>query len=78
MVMKGDFDFEAEEDGLSFGLGNDEEDDEDEVAGSWQDGSTAIGITSVNITVLIVLTSMDFILKVAVQQWLRQEKNGMF
>jgi hypothetical protein len=32
--MKGDFDFEAEEDGLSFGLGNDEEDDEDEVAGS--------------------------------------------
>ena len=30
MVMNGDFDFEAEEeDGLSFGLGNDEEDDEE-------------------------------------------------
>jgi hypothetical protein len=28
MVMKGDIDFEAEEeDGLSFGLGNDEEDE---------------------------------------------------
>jgi hypothetical protein len=29
--MKGDTDFEAEEDGLSFGLGNDEE-EKDEVA----------------------------------------------
>ena len=71
MVMKGDFDFETEEEGLSFGLGNDEEDDEDEVANSWQDGSTAINITSINIIVLTVLTPMDFILKVVVQQWLR-------
>jgi hypothetical protein len=29
--MKGELDFEAEEDGISFGLGNDE-DEEDEVA----------------------------------------------
>ena len=71
--MKGDIDFEAEEeDGLSFGLGNDGE-DEDEVADSWQDANTAI-----NITVLTVLTSMDFILKVVVHQWLRLEKNGIF
>lgn len=76
--MKGDFDFEAEEEGLSFGLGNDEEDDEDEVANSWQDGSTAINIMSINIIVLTVLTSKDFIPKVVVHQWLRLEKNGIF
>jgi hypothetical protein len=35
MVMKGELDFEAEgEDGFSFGLGNDEEDEEDEAADS--------------------------------------------
>jgi hypothetical protein len=32
--MKGDFDFETEEEGLSFGLGNDEEDEEDDAADS--------------------------------------------
>ena len=48
MVMKGDFDFEAEENGLSFGLGNDEEDEEDEAADSWQVANTAISIMSVN------------------------------
>jgi hypothetical protein len=32
--MKGDFDSEAEEEGLSFGLEIDEEDDEDEIADS--------------------------------------------
>ena len=70
IVMKGDFDFEAEEEGLSFGLGNDEEDDEDEVANSWQDGSTAINIMSIDIIVLTVFTPIDFILKVVVQQQL--------
>lgn len=50
--MKGELDFEAEEDGLSFGLG----DEEDEVADSW--ASTLF--------VLTVLTLMDFILKVVV------------
>ena len=75
--MEGELYFEAEEeDGLSFGLGND--DDDDEIADSWQEGSTAINITSINITVLTVLTSMDFILKVVVHQWLRLGKNGIF
>jgi hypothetical protein len=74
--MKGELDFEAEEDGLSFGLGDEE--DEDEVADSWQDANIAISITSINIIVLTVLTPMDFILKVVVQQWLRQEKSGIF
>ena len=72
--MKGELDFEAEEDGLSFGLG----DEEDEVADSWLDANTAISITSINIIVLTVLTPMDFILEVVVQQWLRQEKSGIF
>jgi hypothetical protein len=30
MVMKGDFDFEAEDDGLSFGLDNEEEEMDEE------------------------------------------------
>ena len=34
MVMKGDFDFEAEDDGLSFGLDNEEEEMNEE-ADSW-------------------------------------------
>ena len=72
--MKGELDFEAEEDGLSFGLGDEEE---DEVADSWQDANTAISITSINIIVLTVRTPMDFILKVVVQQWLREEKSGI-
>ena len=72
--MKGELDFEAEEDGLSFGLG----DEEDEVADSWQYANTAISITSIKIIVLTVLTPTDFILKVVVQQWLRQEKSDIF
>ena len=71
--MKGELDFEAEEDGLSFGLG----DEEDEVADSWLDANTAISITSINIIVLTVRTPMDFILKVVVQQWLREEMSGI-
>ena len=52
--MKGDIDFEAEE--------------EDEVADLWQDANTAISITSTNIIVSTVLTPTDFIPKVVVQQ----------
>ena len=65
--MKGELDFEAEEDGISFGLGNDE-DEEDEVADLWQDANTAISITSTNIIALTVLTPTDFIPKIVVQQ----------